>query len=279
MKTDDDYIIAIDTDSIYVNFGPIIEKLKPTDPIGFLDKLGSKQLEPFMEMKYQELASIVNAYANKMKMKREAIADKVIWRAKKNYIANVWDNEGIRFKEPELKVMGIEAVRSSTPEICRNKIKEAIKLMVTTDEHTVQEFISNFRKEYNKLPFEDIAFPRSVKQMSKFFHPKDVYILGSPIHVKASLLYNHELKKKKLTKKYPSIFDADKIKFVYLKEPNPIMDTVIGSPGILPEEFGLAEYIDYDLMFEKTFLSPIKSMLDVIGWEIEKRYTVMDFFQ
>lgn len=270
LKTKEDYIIAIDTDSIYVNFGPIIKALSPKNPIDFLDKLAKKKIEPFIQEKYIELAKLSNAYENKMFMKREAIADKVIWRAKKNYIANVWDNEGIRFKEPELKMMGIETVRSSTPEICRNKIKEIIRLILYTDEATVQKFIETFKKEYYSLPFEDIAFPRSVKKLSKYADEDRIYKLRTPINSKAALLYNNYLKKSDFKNKYNEIYESDKIKYVYLIEPNHLMNSVIGAPNILPKEFDLDKYIDYKTMFEKSFLEPVTSILDVIGWKAKK---------
>lgn len=278
MKTDNDYILAIDTDSIYVNFGPLVKQLQPKNPIDFLDKLAKEKIEPFMTKKYDELAVNMNAYANKMFMKREAIADKAIWRAKKNYIAHVWDNEGVRYKEPELKLMGIEAVRSSTPEICRKKIKEVIKLIVTTDEETVRNFVEQFRKQYTNLPFEDLAFPRSVKKLSKYHDAAKIYALGTPVHAKGSLIYNNLLRKYKLTKKYSLVYDMDKIKWAYLKIPNPTHEEVIASPSILPKEFELEKYIDYDLMFSKSFLEPVKSITDVIGWELEKTSTLEDFF-
>ena len=278
MKTDNDYILAIDTDSIYVNFGPLVKQLQPKNPIDFLDKLAKEKIEPFMTKKYDELATNMNAYANKMFMKREAIADKAIWRAKKNYIAHVWDNEGVRYKEPELKLMGIEAVRSSTPEICRKKIKEVIKLIVTTDEETVRNFVEQFRQQYTNLPFEDLAFPRSVKKLSKYHDAAKIYALGTPVHAKGSLIYNNLLRKYKLTKKYSLVYDMDKIKWAYLKIPNPIHEEVIASPSILPKEFELENYIDYDLMFLKSFLEPVKSITDVIGWKLEKTSTLEDFF-
>lgn len=279
LKTDDvDYIIAIDTDSVYVNFGPLIKELKPKDPISFLDKISKEKIEPFMKKKYDELANNTNAYSNKMFMKREAIADKAIWRAKKNYVMSVWDNEGVRYKTPDIKMMGIEAIRSSTPEVCRNKIKETIRLILSTDEETVRSFVLKFRDDYKSLPFEDIAFPRSVKNLSKYIDTSNIYKLGTPVHTKASIIYNNMIKKHKLTKKYSSIYDMDKIKWAYLIQPNPTHDTVIAAPTILPKEFGLQKYIDYDFMFEKSFLEPIKSFLNVIGWEIEKTSTLDEFF-
>jgi DNA polymerase elongation subunit (family B) len=279
MKTDADYILAIDTDSIYVNFGPMVRQLKPKQPIDFLDKLAKEKIEPFMKKAYDELAQNMNAYDNKMFMKREAIADKAIWRAKKNYIAHVWDNEGVRYKEPELKMMGIEAVRSSTPNVCREKIKETIKLIMTTDEETTRDFILKFKEEYKSLPFEDIASPRSVKKLSKYYDAASLYALGTPVHAKASIIYNDLLKKHKLTRKYSPVYDMDKVKWAYLKVPNPIQQEVIAAPAVLPREFGLDKYIDYDLMFEKTFLEPVKSILDVIGWEVEKTSTLAAFFE
>lgn len=278
LGTNADYVIAADTDSLYINFGPLIKAVNPKNPIDFLDKVAKEKIEPFMKSTYEELALNMNAYANKMFMKREAIAERAIWRAKKNYVAYVWDNEGVRFKEPELKMMGIESVRSSTPEICRKKIKEAINLIITKDEQTVQDFIANFREEYNNLPFEDIAFPRSVKKLSKYMDASKIYILGTPVHAKASLIYNHMLKQHKLTKKYPVVYDMDKVKWAYLKVPNPTHNEVIAAPSVLPRELGLQEYIDYDLMFDKSFLEPIKSFLDIIGWKDQKTASLEDFF-
>lgn len=278
MESEEDFIIAVDTDSIYVKMGDLVKKVNPDDPITFLDTVGKKKLEPYMHKKYEELAKLTNAYANKMLMKREAIADKVIWRAKKNYIANVWDNEGVRFKEPELKMMGIEAVRSSTPEICRTKIKEVIKLIVTTDEITVQKFIADFRAEYQTMSFEDIAFPRTVKNMSKYHSSNQIYGFKTPAHTKAALLYNHMIRTNGLSKKYPLMYDMDKIKWAYLIEPNPLHETVIGAPSVLPKELQLHEFLDYDLMFDKSFLGPVKSLLDVIGWSPKKQAKLMKFF-
>lgn len=279
MKTSKDYIIAIDTDSIYVNFGPLVRSLNPADPIGFLDKVAKQKIEPFMHKKYEELAKNTNAYANRMYMKREAIADKAIWRAKKNYIAHVWDNEGIRYTEPELKMMGIEAIRSSTPAVCREKIKETLKLIMTADEETVRKYILEFKEQFMQLSFEEIAFPRSVKKLSKYKGSSNIYILGTPVHAKASLIYNHLLQKHKLTKKYSPVYDMDKVKWAYLKEPNPIHEEVIAAPGTFPPEFDLDKYIDREKMFHNAFLNPINSFLDIIGWEFEKKSTLESFFE
>lgn len=273
-----DYIIAMDTDSLYMNFGPLIEKFKPTNPVSFLDAAAKKMFKAVFEKAFDELADETHAYKNRMEMKREAICEAAIWRAKKNYAAYVWDNEGVRFEEPELKIMGLEPVRSSTPEICRNKIKEIILLCMTSTEEVVQNTIDQFWEEYKNLPFEDIAFPRSVKKLSKYIDSETYYKSKTPAHTKACITYNRMLKNHKLTKKYSLVYDADKIKWVYLKVPNPTLETVIGAPSVLPREFGLEKYIDYDLMFQKSFLDPVQSILKLIGWNTEEVNTLDDVF-
>jgi len=213
-----------------------------------------------------------------MQMGREVIADKGIWTAKKRYILNVYDSEGVKYKEPKLKIMGIESVRSSTPEWCRDKIRELIGIIINTDEETVMKSILEYRDKFTALSFVDIAFPRSVNGIKKYSSTKSIYIKGTPIQVRGVLLYNHFLKQHKLTKKYQAIREGEKIKFAYLKEPNPLQENIISVSTHLPKEFKLEKYIDYDLQFDKAFLQPIKNILDVIGWKTEEQGSLEDFF-
>ena len=277
LKTEDvDYVIASDTDSIYLNLGPLVEGVykgrKETDEVivGFIDKVCSMELEPYIESSYEALAKYVNAYDQKMFMKRETIANKGIWTAKKRYILNAWDIEGVRFQEPKLKVMGIEAVKSSTPGACRDKIKECLKVIMNNDEEDAQEFIAQFREEFNELPIEDIAFPRGCNGINKWANQTSIYSKGTPIHVRGALLYNYHNTKQRLTHKYPLIQDGEKIKFIYLKTPNKISENVISFPNTFPKEFGLDKQVDYELQFNKSFLEPIKVIMDTIGWKPEK---------
>jgi len=277
LKTEDvDYVIASDTDSIYLNLGPLVEGVykgrKETDEVivGFIDKVCSMELEPYIESSYEALAKYVNAYDQKMFMKRETIANKGIWTAKKRYILNAWDIEGVRFAEPKLKVMGIEAVKSSTPGACRDKIKECLKVIMNSDEEDAQEFIAQFREEFNELPIEDIAFPRGCNGINKWANQTSIYSKGTPIHVRGALLYNYHNTKQRLTHKYPLIQDGEKIKFIYLKTPNKIAENVISFPNTFPREFGLDKQVDYELQFSKSFLEPIKVIMDTIGWKPEK---------
>ena len=194
------------------------------------------------------------------------------------YILNAWNVEGVQYNEPQLKLQGIEAVRSSTPKACRASIKQALKIIMNEDEAAVQAYIAKFKTEFMQLPFEEIAFPRGVKGMDKYADKHTIYTKGTPIHVKGALLYNHMIKKKGLGKKYQEIGDGDKIKFALLRMPNPLHDTVISVLDELPSEFDLQRYVDYDAQFQKSFLEPIKSIMDTIGWDTEKRATLMSFF-
>jgi DNA polymerase elongation subunit (family B) len=287
LNTEDvDYVVASDTDSIYVTFERLVHQVfKDTDEpnnttkiITFLDKISKDKIEPFINRSYEALHSYVNSYAQKMQMGREVIADKGIWTAKKRYILNVYDSEGVKYKDPKLKIMGIESVRSSTPEWCRDKIRDLIEVIIKTDENIVMKSIAKYREEFNNLSFDQIAFPRSVHGIEKYSSNKSIYTKGTPIQVRGVLLYNHFLKQHKLTKKYQSIREGEKIKFAYLKEPNPIQENVISVSTHLPKEFKLEKYIDYDLQFDKAFLQPIKNILDVIGWKTEERGSLESFF-
>ena len=286
LKTENiDYVIASDTDSIYLNMGPLVDRVfkgrEKTNEIvvSFLDKICKLELEKYIESCYQELADYVNAYDQKMQMKRENIADRGIWTAKKRYILNVWDSEGVRYEEPKLKMMGIEAVKSSTPSPCRKMLKDGLKLMMSGTEDDVIDYIDKCRKEFNKLSPEDISFPRSASDIQKYKSSSEIYIKGTPIHVRGALLYNHYIKERNLTNKYSLIQNGEKVKFCYLKKPNPFHENVISYIQDFPRELGIDKYIDYDLQFEKSFLEPMKSILDSIGWKVEKTINLSSFFE
>jgi len=279
-----DYVIASDTDSVYLNMGPLVKRIfdgknvNVEKIVNFIDKICKVEFENYIDSSYQELAEYVNAYDQKMKMKRENIADRGIWTAKKRYILNVWDSEGVRYEEPKLKMMGIEAVKSSTPAPCRVKIKEAISIIMNKTEDDLIIFIENFRKEFTNLTPEEISFPRSVNELTKYKSTSSIYEKGTPIHTRGALLYNHYIKDRKLNNKYPIINNGEKIKFCYLKKANPIRENVISFIQQFPKELVLAKYVDYDLQFEKSFIHPLKNILNCIGWNVEKVSSLELFF-
>ena len=285
LKTEDvDYVIASDTDSIYLNLGPLVDAVyegreKTNESIvSFLNKICEMEFEKYIESSYEALAAYVNAYDQKMFMKRENIAERGIWTAKKRYILNVWDSEGVRYEEPKLKMMGIEAVKSSTPAPCRTMIKDGLKLMMNGTEEDVIKFIDDCRAKFKTLPPEEIAFPRTVSNVKKYYNYTDIYVKGTPIHCRGALLFNHYIKKNKLDRKYSLIGNGEKIKFIYLKKPNIIRENVISFIQDFPHELGLDKYIDYDLQFEKSFVEPLKAILDAIGWNVEKTVNLELFF-
>ena len=279
LKTDNvDYVIAIDTDSLYINMSKIVETFNPKNPVKFLSDFAEKHIEKILATAYGELATKVNAYENRMEMKREVIADKGIWVAKKRYILNVHNSEGVQYAQPKLKIMGIEAVKSSTPQICRDKFKEIFKIILTEGELATQQFIEEFRKQFSSLPPEQISFPRGVSEIDKWTDRKDIYAKGCPIHVRGALLYNYYIAKNSLDKKYEKINNGEKIKFVYLKTPNPIKENVITYPVNLPAELKLHRYVDYDTMYDKSFVEPIRNILDAVGWQVKPTASLEDFF-
>jgi len=285
LKTEDvDYVIASDTDSIYLNLGDLVDRVyegrekDAASIVSFLNKVCEVEFEKYIESSYQTLASYVNAYDQKMFMKRENIADRGIWTAKKRYILNVWDSEGVRYEEPKLKMMGIEAVKSSTPAPCRKMIKDALKIMMNGSEDDMIDYIDTCRKEFKKLPPEEIAFPRTASDVVKYKAHSTIYAKGTPIHIRGALLFNHYVKKHKLDNKYSLIQNGEKIKFCYLKKPNIIHENIISFIQDFPHEIGLDKYIDHDLQFDKSFLEPLKIILDAIEWNVEKTVNLELFF-
>jgi len=285
LKTEgNDYVIASDTDSIYLRLGELVNSVYEKEGrdnqkiIAFMDKVCEAKIQPFIDRAYLDLANYVRAHAQKMIMKREALADKGLWTAKKRYALNVYNNEGVAYKEPKLKVMGLEMVKSSTPSVIRMKMKEVLDLMMRGTEEDVHKFIEDFKIEFMNLPVEEISSPRGCNGISQYSDSATLYKKGTPIHVKGAILYNFHLKKLGLEKQYPLIQEGEKLKFIYLKMPNPIKDTVISFPQRLPKEFEIQQFIDYDTQFDKAFVEPIRIVLDCMGWKTEKQNSLESFF-
>ena len=286
LETDDkDYVIAIDTDSLYVNMNEMVKKFNPKDPVKFLDKICREHFEGVLEKSYAVLADKLKVMENRMEMSREVIANRGVWIAKKRYILNVHNNEGVQYAEPKMKMMGVDAVRSSTPQVCRDKFKKIFKVIIDEGEIATQKFIADFKKEWKQLPPESVSFPRGCNISKKkdgvpftWADKKTIYKKACPIHVRGALLYNHYIKQAGLDQKYEIIQNGEKIKFVYLKTPNSIKENVIAYANDLPKELDLHRFIDYNKQYEKAFVDPIKHLLDALNWDVEPVATLEDFF-
>ena len=286
LETDDkDYVIAIDTDSLYVNMNEMVKKFNPKDPVKFLDKICREHFEGVLEKSYAVLAKKLDVMENRMEMSREVIANRGVWIAKKRYILNVHNNEGVQYAEPKMKMMGVDAVRSSTPQVCRDKFKKIFKVIIDEGETATQRFIADFKKEWKQLPPESVSFPRGCNISKKkdgvpftWADKKTIYKKACPIHVRGALLYNHYIKQAGLEQKYEIIQNGEKIKFVYLKTPNSIKENVIAYANDLPKELDLHRFVDYNKQYEKAFVDPIKHLLDALNWDVEPVATLEDFF-
>ena len=278
LQTNKDYVVAIDTDSVYVTLNEFVKRLGPANPVDFLDKMCSTALEGALAKCYDELYNTLGGIENKMVMGREVIANRGIWTAKKRYILNVHDNEGVRYAQPKLKIMGIEAIKSSTPAICRQALKDIFKRIIDTDEETVQSDIANFKIAFKNASAEEVSFPRGVNNLNKWTDRELVYKKGTPIHIRGAILHNNLVTSKKLGKNIQKITSGDKVKFTYLVKPNPIKENVIAFVDYMPRQFGLEKYVDYNLQFEKTFIGAIEPVLEAVGWESERTISLESFF-
>lgn len=277
--------IYSDTDSNYLCLEPLVQHVFGDDQSDkhkitrYLDKVCQQVLQPYIEESFNQLVAQQNMVRNTIHASREVIGDRGIWLGKKHYIINVYNNEGVAYSEPKLKMMGIEAIKTSTPQVCRDAIKHSLTLIMNKTEAEFQKYVEQFREDFSKMTFEQVSFPRSVSNVEQYHSPSTIYVKGAPLNSKASLLYNFHLKKHGLEDKYEKIASGQKIKYSYLKAPNPIGDKVIAAPGgKLPPEFGADKYIDYNTMFEKSFLGPITSITNVIGWSVENKATLESLF-
>jgi len=285
-NNDKDYVLAVDTDSVYLNLDEIVtqiqQKTKITDITDFVDKICEQKIQPELKKEMDLLTKTLNCSENKIFFKREAIASAGMFIAKKRYALLVQDLEGIRFEEPKLKIMGLETARSSTPAIVRKKLKDCIKIILTKTPEELRQYVNEFYDEFMVLPISDVAAPRGVKGINKYSDNTKIYQTGTPIATKAALLHNSYSKKIGIDKQYAAIKENDKIKFVFVKVPNPYgmcgKDAVMGFINSPPKEFNLQKYIDRTKQFEKTFKEPLDNILQAINWKLNAQVSLESFF-
>jgi DNA polymerase elongation subunit (family B) len=277
-----DYCLCSDTDSVYFSLETLIEQTcghkSTVDKIKFMDKISEESLRPIIEKAYIELADYMNSYKQSMSMKREVLADRGLFVRKKGYALSVHNSEGVQYDKPKLKVKGLELVKSSTPAIVRDKLRIVVDKVLHGTEEDIQGFVSEFQKEFMTLPFEDIAFPRGLNGLEDYASSTTIYGSKCPAQVRGALLFNHHLKRLGLQNKYQELVEGEGIKFLYLKMPNPIYENIISFTDKLPVEFKLESFIDYDLMFQKTFLDPVDTIIESLKWQSVKTANLEEFF-
>lgn len=278
LKTDSDYVIAIDTDSLYITLDEVVKRVMPneTDPqkiTQFLDNVCKEKISPLLQSSYKDLAKYLNSRKPCIDMKREIIASHGVWTGKKHYALNVYNKEGTSYSKPELKLVGLETAKSSTPQVIRDALTESISILMNKDEQTLLNYVEGVKKEYFTRPLEEIAYPRGVTEIAKY-HSMDPMLMvakGCPVHVRGCIMFNKLIEQHKVDHLHAKIREGDKIKYAYLKKPNPTRQHVIGFADKLPPQFELDEYIDRKVMYEKQFVEPLQSLVKHAGWSVKSR--------
>lgn len=283
LKTEDvDYVIYSDTDSIYLSLDKFITEFakdKTTEErIQVMNKFCIGVIQPYIDKSYTELAEYMNSYEQMMKMKLEVLADAAIFYKRKKYLLNVHSSEGVIYTKPKLKIKGLSMIQSSTPAICRDALRESVSIALSGSQTQIQDFVKQIKDKFFKSSISEVASTRSANNLAQYVGENTLYTKGVPIHVRAALVYNHHLKRLGLDKKYQPIKEGEKIKYVYLKLPNPFYENVIAFPGVMPKEFKLEEYIDYETQFEKVFLSALEDLIEPMGWSTQSVSSLEDFF-
>ena len=275
-----DSVTYLDTDSCYFTMQNFVDThckgMSGQDIVNKLEQVVFKVIEPALNKKLSSFASTMGIDDCKISFKLECIGPSIVYVAKKRYAFDILYSEGARYDSPKMKVMGIEIVRSSTPSVVKDYLKESLALCLRSDEKSLQKKVREIKKKFMECHYTDIAFPRGVNGLDIYSDNASIYKKGTPIHVRGALLYNHTLKRMDLESKYQAISDGDKVKFVALKMPNTIHENVIAFNGKIPTEFALEKYVDYKMQFEKAFLGPLEGILAAIGWDAEEKVT-LDF--
>ena len=281
-KINEDVVLASDTDSIYIHMTSFVDKFAKDktkiQKVEFLEKAAIEKIVPYLNNKFNDIVDPLNWNRDLLVFKLEVVADRGFWSAKKKYALNVYSSEGVRYEKPKLKIKGLQIIQSSTPSKVRKYMKRCLEILLLEDQKTLHQYVRDVEQEYMTLSVEDIAYPRGVNNIKHFANVTNIYSKGTPIGVRAALLHNHYVNKLGLDKKYSKISEGDKVKFTYLKIPNPIHENVIAFNGKLPQEFGIHKYVNYRMMFEKSFLLPIEKLLVHAGWTAEEKATLDGLF-
>lgn len=268
--------------SCYIDCSKLVAQrwstLSETEIVNKLEQLTFKIIQPAVNDALEKVVRNMGITDCKISFKLECIGPSIVFVAKKRYAFDILYSEGVRYPEPKMKVMGIEIVRSSTPAVVKDYLKDCLKLCLRSDESTLQKKVAEIKKEFMAQPYTNISFPRGVNGLTTYASPTSIYRKGdgvtTPIQVRAALLFNHHLEKQGLSNTYAKIAEGEKIKFVYLKMPNKIHENVIGYVDKLPEKLDLIRFIDYNTQWQKAFVAPLENITGAMNWTVEKKITL-----
>lgn len=276
------YIIQQDTDSMYISLDSVVSAWDKTntktdaEKTEFCDQFIKRFIQPKINESSSKIAYWFNAYEDSLEMDREVIADVMISTGKKRYTARILDNEGVRLTTPKKKIVGLEIKRSSTPGDVRKTLDGVLDLLFEGDNNKLIDYIEAYRKTHTTNSIDSISIPSGVSDIDKY----DQITKSVPMHVRASKVMNDLIKRMNKESDYPLVVNGDKVKYVFLKEPNIIKSDVIAfkDPRML-EEFKLMKYIDYNRLFERTFINPVETLTNAIGWKLDSgSAAMMDLF-
>lgn len=272
----EDIIKYNDTDSSYISIRCINNFLN--NKLSESGKVTNKtyeivqQIEDYLNVEITDWAKKnLNSKDPRFVFKRECIADVGMFLEKKRYVLHVLDDEGIPVDK--YKYTGVEVVRTTIPEPVKPYIKKIIETMMSTQNlGSTNKILNETYDIFKELPVESIAFAMGCKEYDKYASRCDGFntCKGMPIHVKASYMYNKILEKYNIDHKYEAIGTGDKVRYLYVQQPNRFAANAIGYKYYYPEEFREIFKVDRELMFDKIVFSIIERFYSCVKWKAKK---------
>jgi DNA polymerase elongation subunit (family B) len=292
--TDKDYVIYIDTDSLYLDINALAKHRGITDIKPFAIETIAKISDDLNAFYKISMVRMFNSTDNRIRIAADVVAKAAFWLVKKRYaMQKVYDMELLKDID-KMEVKGLDVVRSSFPKKFRGFMEQVLKNILNNVEKTEMDlFVLDFKKKIKDFDIQDVAKNTSVKfksgEQAKTkidFNPKSRelfhFIKGSPAQCKASLAYNDMLKKFGCKETEPIMHGA-KIKWVYLK------DNAFGLDGLAFKDDGkdpdvvmnfINSYADRNKIWDKELMTKLIDFYAALNWEIfrEEQIAIDAFF-
>ena len=288
----DDYVIYIDTDSIFASAIPLIKKRFPKDKLSeammtqrILEVCG--EVQDYLNQSYNYFAKkFLNLDEHVFDIKQEVIAKSGLFITKKRYGLRIINDAGRKVNK--IHVKGLDTVRSNFAVAMKDLLSKVLEdILANVPKEKIDERISIFKRNMNSLHFDVMANPIGVKGIGKYEVKVEdsafsVYKKGTPVHVKSAINYNSLLDYWYEGRKYEKITNGSKIKWVYLKNNEFGFDT-IGYKGYEdpPQILDLIKtHIDHERMFQQAMSKKIGMFYKAMKWEkvVDNRKSIERFF-